>query len=278
MANFPTDVYWDVDGVSLQTFAKNISTLGGSRLGVPPLRGSNLQVRGRPGAIWQPKMADSRTETLAMWVRGTDDDGVTPTRSDRKFIANWRALQQLLWKPDGSQVSLTKRWNDGTGLKSATALVEFAGGLEPSMMGPNGAKFTVDLLFADPYFYGAQVTSTLAVGVGQVVNNAGDVPLFGYGMDVRFNGALTNGRVTNSSPTPNNYLQWTGAISGGEQIMLDVSEYIAYKVSDSSNQIGGVTYSPLSTWFYLAKGNNTLTLTASAGTGTCTFRHRPAYL
>jgi len=280
MVNLPSTIYWDVDGTSLQTWARNISTLGGSRWGVPSMRGSNIMVPGRAGALWQPKVADSRTITLAMWVRGTDDNGVLGTTPKKTFTANWRALQQLLWKPDGTQFSLTKRWDDGSGVKSATALAEFAGGLEPTMMGPYGAKFTVDLLLADPYFYGTQVTSTLAVGVGQVVNNAGDVPATPYGMSLKFNGALTNGKVTNSTVSPNVWAQWTGAISGGDGITLDVDEFTAIKQSDSSNQIGGVSYSPgpNGEWFYMAKGNNTLTLTASAGAGTCTFKHRPAYL
>lgn len=280
MVNMPSAIYWDVDGVSLQTFAQNIATLGGSRWGVPPLRGSNIQVPGRPGALWQSKIPDSRTLTLAMWVRGTDTNGNVTGDRQKKFTENWRALQQLFWKPDGAQISLTKRWDDGTGVKSATALAEFAGGLEPSMIGPNAAKFTVDLLLADPFFYGAQVTSTLAVGVGQVVNNAGDVPVGGYGMSLKFNGALTNPQVTNSSISPNIWAKWTGSISGGDSITLDVAEFTALKQSDSTNQIGGVTYNPgpHGEWFYLAKGNNTLTLTASAGTGTCTFKHRPAYL
>lgn len=280
MVNMPSTVYWDVDGVSLQTLAQNISTLGGSRWGVPPLRGENIQIPGRPGALWQPKIADSRTLTLAMWVRGTDANGNVSGDPKQTFTANWRSLQQLLWRHDGTQFALTKRWNDGSGVKSATALVEFAGGLEPSMIGPHGAKFTIDLLLADPYFYGAEVTSTLAVGVGQVVTNAGDVPVSSYGMSLKFNGALTAPKVTNSSVSPNVWASVGGAISGGDSITLDVAEFTATKQSDSSNQIGNVTYSPgpRGEWFYLAKGGNTLTLTASAGAGTCTFKHRPAYL
>ena len=169
---------WMVDGVPLQTFAYNITTMGGSRMAPPPLRGTNVSVPFRPGSTWQPRIPDSRTVTLAMWIIGANTDGSIPEDRDLKFKfkRNWRELTKLLWKPKKELVLSKKIWIPETELVAANApfvmypeyqgyrqlTVEakatFAGGLEPSMTGNARATFVVDLLLSDPYFYGAPVT------------------------------------------------------------------------------------------------------------------------
>lgn len=152
-----TETYWEADNQSLQTFARNIETLGGSRGGVPSMRGEDIVIPYMPGEVWVPKVAGSRTLTLAMWVRNTDVNGVKGGKA--QFQANWSDLQQLLWTP-GRRFTLRKRFYlaDGT-VKSVVAQAEFAGGLEPSMMGPNAAKTTVDLKLAEGCFYDEAFTT-----------------------------------------------------------------------------------------------------------------------
>lgn len=167
MAN-STATYWDVNGTSLQTYAWNISTLGGSRSGVPPLRGSNRALAYFPGQQWRPKVPDQRTLSLAMWVLGSDANGVAPPAGSTQeiaFTANLAALQALFWSGGhGEQITLTKRWRTQAGVQSASALAELAGTLEPEMTGPYRGTLVVDLLLADPFFYGATpITGSLAV-------------------------------------------------------------------------------------------------------------------
>lgn len=104
-----------VNGVVLNTYAKNIETLAG-RLRVPARRSSPITVPGRNGVI-PPSQARRRYEagmiSLPMWVSGCDDDGGVPTDSTRRieFYKNVDALTELFSQaeldvehtlPDGS--------------------------------------------------------------------------------------------------------------------------------------------------------------------------------
>lgn len=155
-----TAQFWDADGTSLQTLARNLKTWGGDREGVPDFRGEDTLVPYRAGRKWVPKVPDSRTIGLSGWVVGANDDG---TIGDvETFRKNWKVLRRLLWTP-GRQIALTRRWLDpDTGLLvTATAMAEYAGGLTPEMTGPNRADFQVDLHLADPFFYGEPVVVEL---------------------------------------------------------------------------------------------------------------------
>ena len=146
-----TDLYWTADGQSLNTWAWNISTLAG-RMSPPEMRGEDRVIPYAPGEEYVPKVVGSRTLTLAMWIKGSTADGAVPLTARDAFDDNWAALVKLLWTP-GRQFNLGKQFKRGGVQRYAVAKAEFVGGLEPSMIGRNGAKFTVDLKLADPYFY-----------------------------------------------------------------------------------------------------------------------------
>ena len=63
---------WYFQGNALQDpfGAWSISTMGGSRFGLPVLRGQNVAVPYRAGQSWQPKFPDARTVSLTMWTSG----------------------------------------------------------------------------------------------------------------------------------------------------------------------------------------------------------------
>jgi hypothetical protein len=273
-----TTTYWDVDGVSLQTLAWNIRTLGGGRNGVPTFRGENRQTAFRRGTEWRPKVPGQRTLPLVMWVQGSDDNGNPPvSRSERaQYTENLRALRALFWRDEARQVALTKRWLDtGDVVRSATAMVEIAGGMEPDMNGPNMSNLVVDLLLADPFFYGSEQTATLAKNVTQVVTPGGDAMT--HRVVLEFNGALTNPMVTNTTPNPDVWVKAGTSVSGGDKVTLDCDWYTAVRQSDNANLIGAMTHSGARHWMPLAKGANSLTLTADAGSGTCAVKYRPAF-
>ena len=64
--------YWDVDGVSLQTLTQNLKSWGGSREGVPPLRGEDQKIPFMRGSRFVRKVPDSRTITLTGWLLGQE--------------------------------------------------------------------------------------------------------------------------------------------------------------------------------------------------------------
>lgn len=155
MAN-SNECYWDWNGTSLETYAHGIEELNEARGGPPPLRGEDVIIPGRVGRLFQPKVPDSRIITLTMWVIGQDADGNIIDLDT--WRANMRALTALLYNPS-AQGALTKRWRDTSGgpIRSATAQAQYAGGLTYEVSDNRTlmvARTSVDLLLADPYFYG----------------------------------------------------------------------------------------------------------------------------
>lgn len=267
--------YWDVDGVSLDSYAMTITTLGGSRSGVPTFRGQNSKFTVKRGATHRPKIADERVITLAMQVTGTDSNNAAAW-SSQQFMANWRSLQRLLWRPEAGQFSLTKRWDEGAGIISATAMAEFDSGLEPTMTGPSLAKTTVDLRLADPFFYSAQQTVTIPLNTPTVINNPGDDTV--HKMTMEFNGGiLSNATLTNSTPNPDVWVKLGTGIGSGDKLIVDVDRTTVLRGSDGASFVGALSHSGSRSWMGLVPGNNTLTLTASSGTGNVVVKYQIPY-
>lgn len=91
-----------VDGVSLQHFGWNITTTG-SRLRAAAPRGSNIEVAGADGAVWQPhKPLDELQFELSMWILGADADGGMPEDGIGRARVRQRVdeLLALLWRTD----------------------------------------------------------------------------------------------------------------------------------------------------------------------------------
>jgi hypothetical protein len=273
-----TTEFWDVDGVSLNQYAWNITTLGGSRGGLPPLRGDNVQYAYRPGKDFRTKVPDSRVLTLAMWVAGVSPTTDLPAANQRvQWNDNWRALRRLLWTP-GRQVDLTRRAQYSTGLEVHTAKAQLAGTMDPSMTGRTRAEFTIDFLLADPYFYGVSSTTSVPVSTPTTVTNAGD-DVAGYSnFQLVFHGPLTAPKVTNSTYSPSVWVKAGSGIASGDTLTLDVESYTASRASDSANLIGTVSHSGARQWMLLAPGANTLTLTADGGSGSVDVVFRPPYV
>lgn len=276
-----TDIYWDVDGQSLHTWAWNIETLGGERDGVPPFRGENMKTPYRPGTRHAPKLPDERTLTLLMWTKASDQDGVEGTTEAEKLeqmFANRRALKRLFWNDNGQQVNLTKRWYEGGDILSATAKVELANSMAASMSGPYLGKFSVDLLMADPFFYADIAEVDFAVDIGSIIHNPGDAWTTGTGCKVEFHGPLTNPKLTNLSPTPNIWFQLATSIATGDFVTVDFDNWTVTRDSDGANLIGGLTHSGAHQWLKLRPGDNALILEATSGTGSAHVLFAAPYL
>lgn len=256
--------YWDVNGVSLHQFGFSIATLGGSRYALPPLRGTDMLVAYRPGQVWRPKLADSRTITLQMWVEGRDPaSGVTAADPHLQFMDSFMAIRRLFWEPNGGQVALTRRWREtisGTPtVIAATAQAQIAGTMEPTMMGNAAATFAVDLLLADPYFYGDEITQTIS-GSG-TITNPGDDDAVAFGMSIDMAAGCT---LTNTTPTPH------VSVTSASAVTLDLD---SFSVSPGS-AAGGVTHTGARSWMGLQPGANAMT----ASGGSATIRFRPPYV
>jgi hypothetical protein len=220
---------------------------------------------------------EARTIPLGMWVIAEESDGTALTVSrEQKFNANMEALQTLLWKPKGEQVTLTKRWRDSISgaVVSATALAEVTSDLVPEMKGPYSGKFVVDFYLADPLFYGEAEDLTLVVGVPNTFLYPGNVVTSKITMD--FNGILSNAQVDNL--THNIWVKLGSSVASGDTVHLDVPDMTAVRTSDDANLIGAVTRSGSRQWMEVRPGYNELKLTATSGAGNLDLIYTPAYL
>lgn len=276
MANTNLD-YWDVDGVSLQTYAFNIETIGGDRLAPPPLIGENILIPGASRELWVPKEVGSRVITLAMWVIGADEDGFAPTSGSAaaEFDKNFRKLRQLLWNPY-RQVTLTKRFYVDGVLKTASAKAQYVGGLNPTMNGRARASFSVDLELNDPFFYSPELTVNLANG-SNTVNVQGDARTSAIKLNIA--GARTNPKVRNSTLDVD--VEHLSSLPTGDQIDIDVQKFtsITNPASGSDfNSVGAIRHTGGKYWLLLQPGANTVVVSSTAGTGAVTLKYREAWL
>lgn len=269
-----TDEYWEVDGTSIQTNAYNIETLGG-RNTPPPLRGDDEEIPHRYGERWLPKVAGSRTISLAMWVVGANPDGSIDKQRRDIFDDNVRKLQSLFWTP-GRQFQLKKRFRYAGAMRSATALGEYAGGLEPEMIGRYGAKLVVNVKLADPYFYDDVEVST-NLGASTNVTVLGDAVT--HNINVTINGARKTPRVRNN--TLGMEFTYNGELLTGARLEAAVREYRAtYFPSGGAGQRASASMvhagDPL--WLGLKPGVNAMVVSSATGTGTVVMKHRGAWL
>lgn len=278
-----SEEFWSIDGVSLHQFGWSAATVGGARYDLPPRRGENIKLAYRIGTIHRPKLPDSRIVNLVMWVTGTDPaTGLSTGDSRLRFNDSWDFLRRLVWKPNGAQVTLTRRWwltvSGVPTLVSADAKAEIADTMTPTMTGRHRADFTMTLLLADPYFYGNQVTVNLPKGTPVSVNNPGHDTAGSSNFQVDLIGPLTNPVLTNATPTPNVWAKYGAVIPSGQTVTLDIPTFQATAVGTSpGNVIGFISHSGSRNLMGLAQNANLLTLTADSGTGSAVVRYRPPY-
>lgn len=255
-----TDVYWEVDGVSLQTLAWNIVTWGGDREAPPPVRGSNITVPYVPGQTWTRKTPDSRVITLAMWVVGANEDGSIPTSGSQRalFEKNWHQLRNLLFKPR-RQLVLKKRFRifgDNT-VYTGQALAEYAGGLNPTMNGEFRAAFTVDLLLADPYFYGDPITLSIDPDTPEE-----EFTILGDDrtMDIEFDITGLSKRLRVANETYGVSFDYTNPLPAGQVAHIDVKDFEARHNTAGANTPAAtfIDHSGDPFWFFLEPGKNKL--------------------
>src|SRR3954468_3069066 len=244
-----SEEYWDINGTSLNQYCWSIKTIGGSRLAVPKLRGDNALYPFRDGRVFRAKQADSRVITLAMFVAGINPSTDKPeSRQDIQFNDNWRALQQLFWSPN-EQLTVTRRWWQNPNapvLRTATALCELAGTMDPTMTGRTRADFAVDLLLSDPYFYGDEIETTIQANTTAVINNPGDIDIWSS-ITIELNGEMISPIISNTSLDPDVWFRVNTAVVADE-INIDVGQFSVINSFDNSNLVGSVTHSGDRAW------------------------------
>lgn len=271
---------WYYQGTALQSpnGAWSIATMGGSRFGIPVYRGQNVPVPYRAGQSWRAKYPDSRTITLTMWADGAGSAAGYPAADQRlAFNNNIQQLRDLFFSNGASgsvQGQLQRNWywtqNGTPTLVTSTAMAEVAGSMDLTMNGRTGASFSVDLLLADPYFYGAQRT--------QAITTSGTVNAFGEGVVGQGWPSAVAGftiACTAACTVTNTTAGCSFTLSGvtNSPVTVDV---LNQTVTDSlgNNVIGTLTHAGARQWMALLTGANNITVSA----GTATFVFNDAYI
>lgn len=283
-----TSEYWSVlgpDGVDhpLSTPAYNINSWGDDRQSPPSFRGDNLLLPYQPGEIYVPKIADAKTRTLAGWVIGQSDSGVNIPGSQMKqqFHNNWAMIRS--WFAREGQYQITKRWIDSTGtFRTATAMAEFAGGLAPAAFSPSGAKFTVDLHFADPYFYGSSVAIAFDSSSGTTFHFTGtilgDVPCrkVTVAATSKPSASVTNPRIDVTTTATPNFWYYNGTIANAVSIALDAKAQ-SLILGGTLNGGNNVVHSGYPDWLILNNGTINLVFSATTNNWVGTLTYLPTY-
>lgn len=270
---------WFWNGFPLSTSYWNLATFGGSRSGVPVNRGANIQVPYRAGQAWRAKYPDQKTVSLTMWLDGSGSAAGWPATDARlAFNNNWQALRQQFFARGATgsvQGQLQRNWyltqSGVSKLITSTAMAELAGSMDLTMNGRTGAAFTVDLLLADPYFYGALQTVP-------VVSPGGTVTALGEGnAGEGFASAVNSFTVTVSAASviSNTTAGASFTVAPGPVFPVTV-DVLNYTVTDAvgTNQISKFSHSGSRLWMVLLPGANTITVSA----GTATLRFCDAYI
>jgi hypothetical protein len=274
---------WYFNGTALQSpvGAWNISTMGGSRFGVPTYRGQNVQVPYRAGQSQVAKYPDQRTVTLTMWDEGLGDavaDTYPATDQRLAFNSNLQQLRQLFYQrgAGGSvQGELERNWyiyQGGTpALVTSTAMAEIAGSMDLTMNGRTSAAFSVDLLLADPYFYGALKTHAITAS-GNVTGLGEGVVGEGFPSQVSsFTVSLTEAcTVTNVAAGG---VSFTLSTISNPPVVVDVLNQTVTD-NDGNNLIGNFSHAGSRLWMCILPGTNEITVSA----GTATFAWKDCYI
>jgi hypothetical protein len=273
---------WYYDGVPLSTSYYNVSTFGGSRSGLPTLRGQDYEVPYRAGQLWRSKYPDERTVTLNMWTDSQMSANQAYPAADprRAFNDNWQALRAVFFNRGAQgqvQSQLQRNWywtlNGTPTMVQSTAMAELAGSMDPSMNGRTSAAFSVDLLLSDPYFYGSTRTQAVTTSGATISGYGEGVVGEGFHSAVNAFTVSISAATTVTNTTAGVSFTHSGAGVASWPVTVDILRYTAVD-NAGNNCVAGITHAGSRMWMCLLSGGNVITNSA----GTATFSWNDAYV
>ncbi len=261
---------WAVDGVSLDTLAYNVDIVP-QGVGFPGRRGDNIKIPYAAGARYVPKKPISeRPITLSMWVRGTNAEGVPQAEPEVIRQQHLDMLLQLFGQE--REVTLTRTMPDGsTRTIQAEARSHFW--LTPS--GTQVVRFVVNLLAADPLFYGAGVNDEKVITLvehAHVLVNPGTATTRGITITVA---GVTEALMVENTTT-DVWVRYGGSTGAGDSLEIQSPRNNAEL--NGGNVVGLISHAGDPAFMVLAPGENELVITsAAAPTATVTFSFYAPY-
>ena len=249
-----------VDGTSVMSKKFFINDRGGLDM-TPGFRSTNFEVAYLQGTSWKTKQIPEVVRSLGFTIDSCDDDGDYPAgRLNRiaQLNSNMRELFALFARENAEvEIERDVLISDGAGghsLETWTGRAQAAASFVPQRPEDFDDYITVgiDLLFADPVWYGEEITQTIT-GT-EVLNNPGEIDA--TNMLLEFSGG-SDYRLTNSSTSPEDV--WVEIDRSGS-IVIDVRAGTAVK-DGTTNVIGWLAHDGARQFMRLIPGDNTLTLT-----------------
>jgi hypothetical protein len=156
---------------------------------------------------------------------------------------------------------------------TSTTMAEVAGSMDPTMNGRTSAAFSVDLLLADPHFYGAQRSQVAGTGGGTITALGEGVVGEGFASAVNAFTVTISQATTVTNNTAGVAFSHTGAGVQSWPVTVDVLRYTALDAV-GNNVIGGLGHIGSRMWMCLLNGANSISVTA----GTALFQWCDAYI
>lgn len=256
-----------VDGVRLDTLAKNIETLDG-RFIVPGRRTPNVTVPADDGELYVPqKVAETGVIGLSMWIRGCDDDGLVPTTDASEFFKNLDAMVNLFSRDTGL-LTLQQTRPDGS---VREAFAEVVSMFDFSVLGRPGerlGKFAVELRIPAVFWQdGAASVNATAAGAA-LPQNLILATLAGATAPMKelvltITGPITNPRVTENATGI--WVQYNGVLANGATLVISCADWTA--TIAGASVLGSITHGGHNRFLvaFPTVGGPSLTLSGAAG-------------
>jgi len=250
-----------VDGVVLNTYAYNISTITG-RMTTPDLRTKNVEIPGRHGTLRvRNKKFQEGSFTLTMWVKGALSDGSVPTQKiqRRLFYENLDMLMQVFTRRTGL-INIQQVKPDGS-VRQCDAEVLAVITPESSAANPL-AKFNVAFTLPNPFWRDVNpVTwaSPAGLPVSEILTLQSFIGATAPMEDLQF---TVTGKVSqfklqaleNGSPLELDcWVQYNAGVNSAATLTLDSSDW-GVSASSGSPLVSDITHSGSNFWLSLPPG------------------------
>ena len=261
------------NGVSLMQKKFWIIERGGLEA-APGFRSTNFEIAYFQGAMWRHKQIAEATRSIPMQIDCCDDDGNYPTGRPARIAQLNANRHELLgiFARENAQVTIERDVliADGVGgydMETWTGYAQASNAILPEYEEdfPDHQTCIIDLLFADPIWYGEEIVETIT-GT-DVITNPGNVDA--TNMLIELIGG-TDPRLTNETPDPEVWVQISRTL-GGDSVDIDTRAGTAVR-SNGNNVIGYLSKDGARQFMRIVPGANTMTI---SGGGTATITYRP---
>lgn len=213
-----------VDGVRLDSLAWNVSTLNGREY-IPGIRGTNIQVPGRHGSLFNPnKKFDEGKFILQMWVQGCDNKGEVPTNTYNEFRKNLDSLK-LLFTKRGQLLDVRRK--DGAG-NERRAYCEVEAAIDPEVYGVNpAARFAVELsipaVFWESISQSTELVTGPVSGTDYEIGSLTASTAINEDLEIIVDGPCNNPKLTDVGT--GHWVQLNKTIPAGQQWVLNTTNW-----------------------------------------------------